>query len=159
MFLCPWSLSEKRLLLIFSENFKFLEMFYGNGIYDKLTSSSGEHEMLLLAKSQFLKYPKIIMNLCQMTKLALLLMIKRIFVNVPWSRLTVVRNLLKILWQNSGLHVVLICYTSDRQNVVTHKPSDKDGSCAVSDRSDGCTAWWEHGLEWKLHWHSGSASY
>ena len=40
------------LLKIFSENFKFLEMFYGNGINDKPTSSR-EHEMLLLAESQF----------------------------------------------------------------------------------------------------------
>lgn len=47
-------------------------MFFGNGIYDKF-ASSGEHEMLLLAKSQFLNHPKIIMNLCQMTKSAILL--------------------------------------------------------------------------------------
>ena len=45
------------MLKIFSENFKFLEMFYGNGIYDKPTSSR-EHEMLLLAKSQFFKPSK-----------------------------------------------------------------------------------------------------
>lgn len=45
------------LLKIFSQNFKFLEMLYRNGIYDK-PISSGDHKMLLLAKSQFFKPSK-----------------------------------------------------------------------------------------------------
>lgn len=57
-------------------------MFFGNGIYDKFTSS-GEHEMLLLAKSQFFKQPK---NNCEFMpndwSCCIITTIKRIFTNV-----------------------------------------------------------------------------
>lgn len=46
-------------------------------------------------------------------------MIKRIFANVSWSRLKVAMNLQKILWQNSGLQVVVIFYAFDRQDITT----------------------------------------
>lgn len=46
-------------------------------------------------------------------------MIKRIFANVSWSRLKVAMNLQKILWQNSGLEVVVIFYAFDRQDITT----------------------------------------
>lgn len=68
-------------------------MFNGNGIYDK-PSSSGEHEMFLLAKSQFFKPSKNIYEFMPSDWTCFIItVIKRIFINVSSSRLKVIMNL------------------------------------------------------------------
>lgn len=72
-------------------------MFYRNSIYDKPTSS-GEHEMLLLAKSQFFKPSKNNYEFMPNDETCyIIIMTKRIFANVSRSRLKVDINLQEIL--------------------------------------------------------------